>query len=208
MFLVFFSEVDRKGEQRSGDPIRGEAPLRNLATVVKTHEDADIDIAFVTSVGKQWAIRFDNKVVRNFGRRIKRHNAGITRQMMQDLFGVLDHALFGQTRLLLVIKTAMMSALANEFRRSELFLKVGHFNPNLGLSRGNATFFNASWDRVQPGVAALEQLERDGGLMLHRPPALKNGPRGEIFGGSPTSFPLGPFGKRGAFCVAPGDTCV
>ena len=35
--------------------------------------------------------------------------------------------------------------------------------------------------------------------MLHSPPALKNDPRGEIFGGSPTPFPLGPFGKRGAF---------
>ena len=38
MFLAFVSEVDRKGEQRSGDPIRGETPLRYLATVVKTHE--------------------------------------------------------------------------------------------------------------------------------------------------------------------------
>ena len=118
---------------------------------------------------------------------------------MKDLFDVLDRALFGQTRLLLVIKAVMMSAFANEFRRSELFLKVGHFNPDLGLSRGNVTLFNASWVRVQPGVAALGQLERDGGRMPHRPPALKNGPRCEIFRGSPTPLPLGPFGKRGAF---------
>ena len=56
MFLVFVSEVDRKGEQRLGDLIRGETPLRYLATVVKTHEGADIDIYFVTFVGKQWVI--------------------------------------------------------------------------------------------------------------------------------------------------------
>ena len=55
--------------------------------------------------------------------------------MMKDLFDALDHALFGQTGLLLVIKTTMMSVFANECRRSELFLKVGHFNPNLELSR-------------------------------------------------------------------------
>ena len=35
--------------------------------------------------------------------------------------------------------------------------------------------------------------------MLHRPPALKNDPRGDIFGGSSTPFPLEPFEKRGAF---------
>ena len=60
--------------------------------------------------------------------------------MMKGLLDVLDHALFGQTGLLLVIKTVMMSAFANEFRRSELFPKVGHTNPELKLSRGNATF--------------------------------------------------------------------
>ena len=64
MFLLFVSEVDRKREQRPGDPDRGEAPLRYLASVVKTHEDADIDISFVRSVGKQWAIGFENGVVR------------------------------------------------------------------------------------------------------------------------------------------------
>ena len=101
--------------------------------------------------------------------------------MMKDLFDVLDHALFGQTGLLLVIITTMEPAFANEFRRSELFLKVGHFNPNLGLSRGNVTFFNAPWVRVQPGVAALEQHERHGEWVLHRPPALKNDLRGECF---------------------------
>ena len=68
--------------------------------------------------------------------------------MMEDPFGELDHALFGQTGLLLVIKTAMISAFANEFRRSELFLKVGHFNPNPGLSRANVTFSYAPWVRV------------------------------------------------------------
>ena len=61
MFVAFVSEVDRKGEQRPGDPIRGETSLRYLATVVKTHEDANIDISFVTSVGKQWAIGFEMK---------------------------------------------------------------------------------------------------------------------------------------------------
>ena len=69
----------------------------------------------MTSVDKQWAIGFEHEVVRYSDRRIKRHKAGLTRQMMKDLYDVLDHALFGQTRLMLVIKTAMMSAFANEF---------------------------------------------------------------------------------------------
>ena len=59
-----------------------------------------------------WVVGFENEVVRSTGRRIKRHKSGITRQMMKVLLAVFDHALFGQTRLLLVIKTAMMSAFA------------------------------------------------------------------------------------------------
>ena len=71
----------------------------------------------------EWAIGFENEVVGDSGKRIKRNKAGITRQMMKDLFDMLDHSLFGPTGLLLVIKTAMISAFANEFRRSETFLK-------------------------------------------------------------------------------------
>ena len=95
IFLAFVLEVDRKGEQRPGDFIRREAPLRYLATVVKTHEDADIGNSFVTPVGKQWAIGFENEVVRDSGGKIAIHKSGITRQMIKDLFDVLNHALFG-----------------------------------------------------------------------------------------------------------------
>jgi hypothetical protein len=35
--------------------------------------------------------------------------------------------------------------------------------------------------------------------MLHVPPSLKNDPRCEIWGDSPTPFPLGPLGKANAF---------
>ena len=88
MFLKIVSEVDRKKEQGSDDPIRGEAPLRYLATVFKTHEGADIDTLFVTSVGKQWAIGFENEVLKDSGRRTNRHKTRISRQMIKDLFDV------------------------------------------------------------------------------------------------------------------------
>ena len=60
-----------------------------------------------------WVVGFENEVVSSTGRRIKRHKAGITRQMMKVLLAVFDHALFGQTRLLLLTKTARIAAFAN-----------------------------------------------------------------------------------------------
>lgn len=199
MFCTYISEVGRDGKPRHGEQIQGETAKRYLDAVVQAHALEEIDISFVSAVAARWRIGFENTVVASHGKRKKRHKAGITRSLMRDMFKALEILLPTNRRLLLVVKAAMMSAFANEMRRAEFLRKSGLFNPHQNLGRGNVTFYDKNWNEVAPFPTHLEELRNKGGWMLHHPPCLKNDPRGEFFGDSPTPFPLGPLAKEGAF---------
>ena len=192
VFLTRVSEVTVKGAPRTGVAIMGETPRRYLDSVIKAHKMLGIDIAFLSEVGKKWTAGFELDIMRNHGKRPKKHKAGITRALLKDMFDIIDAKYGAGNMLAPVLKAAMMAAFTNELRRAEFLRKSGAFNPHLHLSRNHVTYFDHKWKRISPSSTNLRQLREHGGYMLFLPPALKNDPRCEIWGDSPTPYPIGP----------------
>ena len=200
MFLTFVTERTKSGASRQAEKIQGETPKRYFGTVVQAHKDLGIDLSYALRTAKAWAKGYENDYVSQHGVRMKKHKAGFTRKMMQDMFQCLDRLYKHDPRFVLVLKTGMMTAFTNELRRSEfLEKKKNTFNGNKHLSRANLSFYNKSWKKVDPSPFNLKELQMNGGWLLFVPPTLKNDPRGNIFGDSPTPFPLGSLGKTDAF---------
>ena len=198
MFLTLVSEQDTKGRPRQGTAIMGKTPQRYLAVVIAAHAELEIDISFLASLAKKWSTGFELDNMRINGVRPKRHKAGITRQLLFDMFAQMDKKY--EPRLKCVVRAAMMCAFTDELRRAEFLRKTGTFNPNLHLSRDHVSFYDSGWTLVAPTERNLRRLVASGGWMLFRPPTLKNDPRGEFWGDSPTPFPIGTCRKKqGAF---------
>jgi hypothetical protein len=195
MFLTLVSEQDAAGRPRKGTAIMGKTPQRYLGVVIAAHGELGIELSFLSPLARKWAAGYENDVMRTQGVRQKRHKAGITRQLMLDMFRLMDKEKLA-VQLKVVLRASMMCAFTNELRRAEFLRKSGAFNRHLHLTRNHVTFFDKHWVRTPTVPASLRRLRVEGGWMLFRPPVLKNDPRGEIWGDSPTPFPIGMCKKK------------